>query len=721
MSKVVLFLSVALFQAGLSAVPAGSTTRQVSPQSPTEGAKRPVTVADAITMTRIADAGYFLGVPTNTHVAHFSPDGKQFVILLKKGDLSQNTNEFTLLLFHSREALHSPTPKVLLKMSSSSNRDAIANAKWLDDSETLAFLCEEPGNLPQVCKFNTRTEHLEKITNHPTEIRYYDISADGRCLLYEAAASRRPADAAGRLPTQGIVIAGQSLLSVLTNPYEAAGDDLFLERVGSRPLRVQPNPNFFAQGPVSLSPNGRYALVEARIREVPSGWSRYKGFVHEMLSTNEPKGTVLPFVQYLLLDVRRQTMSPLLNAPAVGWVPIWSSDSRSVFLKTYVPLDGNGVNQAALLDMNFHPVEVKLPSRTIRLVPEDEWPKEHGSSRLDVTIEQNLETPQRLYVSDGRTNRKSLLLDLNPQFGGLRFGRVEAIEWSVKNGIRLRGGIYFPPDYTPGKRYPLVIQTHGFSRQEEFSMDGLREWSSGFAARPLAAKGIVVLQGVGFATQQDHDHYNDNNAFGSTPEEAGRNLNVLGIEAVIDYLVEHGIADKNRIGIVGFSRTVCFVGYLLTHSNRHFAAANLVDGTDCGYFEEMAFPAIAWDLDNINGGAPPFGNGLQRWFRESPGFNLEKVSTPVRLLALGPGSALGMWDWYAGLALQGKPVEFIMLPEAAHLVVKPWERLVAQEEMVDWFCFWLKGEEDRNPANAARYERWRQLRNELASPASAVN
>jgi hypothetical protein len=37
---------------------------------------------------------------------------------------------------------------------------------------------------------------------------------------------------------------------------------------------------------------------------------------------------------------------------------------------------------------------------------------------------------------------------------------------------------------------------------------------------------------------------------------------------------------------------------------------------------------------------------------------------------------------------------------------------------VDWFCFWLKGEEDPGPAKAEQYARWRELRKlQLASEA----
>ena len=97
-----------------------------------------MTVADAIGMARLADDYYFRGGPSAGRVAHFSPDGKQFIITLRKGNAEQNTNEFSLLLFHTADALRSPKPEVLLTMSSSSNRDAIKNVNWLEDSETVA-------------------------------------------------------------------------------------------------------------------------------------------------------------------------------------------------------------------------------------------------------------------------------------------------------------------------------------------------------------------------------------------------------------------------------------------------------------------------------------------------------------------------------------------------------------------------------------------------------
>jgi len=283
------------------------------------------------------------------------------------------------------------------------------------------------------------------------------------------------------------------------------------------------------------------------------------------------------------------------------------------------------------------------------------------------------------------------LLELNPQFSELNFGKVESISWKAADGKQRTGGLFLPPDYKLQERYPLVIQTHGFW-QDRFSMDGSPEWSSAFAARMLAVKGFVVLQVRGIPVS-------------GGPDEGPSFLAM--IEGAIEDLDQKGLIDREQVGISGFSRTVYEVGYILTHSKYKFSAANLVDGITGGYMDYLA-----WGDDSeaaLNGG-PPFGDRLELWLKNSPGFNLDKVNPPVRLVALGAASVLEMWEWFAGLRLQNKPVDFIAIPDGTHLLQKPWDRRIAMQGIVDWYCFWLKGEEDPNPAKSEQYARWRELR-----------
>src|SRR5260370_38249911 len=151
----------------------------------------------------------------------------------------------------------------------------------------------------------------------------------------------------------------------------------------------------------------------------------------------------------------------------------------------------------------------------------------------------------------------------------------------------------------------------------------------------------------------------------------------------------------------------------MNHSKYHFSAATVVDGIDGGYFQYFAFSnsvqEYSKEFDQLNGG-PPFGENLTSWLKSSVGFNLDKINTPLRLVALGLSSVLELWEWFSGLWRLEKPVDFIYLPDAPHLIVKPWERMVAQQGLVDWFRFWLKGEERSDPATRDQYTRWSEMR-----------
>ena len=180
------------------------------------------------------------------------------------------------------------------------------------------------------------------------------------------------------------------------------------------------------------------------------------------------------------------------------------------------------------------------------------------------------------------------------------------------------------------------------------------------------------------------------------------------IEGAIDSLDRKSLIDRNRVGISGFSRTVYEVGYTLTHSNYDFRAAILVDGITGGYLDYLA---SGDESEAALNGGPPFGDErLQLWLKNSPNFNLDKVRPPVRIVALGQGSVVEMWEWFAGLRLQNKSVDFIEIPDGTHLLQKPSHRRIAMQGVVDWFSFWLKSEEDPDPAKVEQYARWRELR-----------
>jgi dipeptidyl aminopeptidase/acylaminoacyl peptidase len=674
-------LAVLTMEALFAATATGTKIEPVSP-------KRPVTAADGITMFTLADPEYFLGYSAERRVATFSPDGTSFVIVLRRGDLQNNTNEFSILLFRTAAggALGSIERNTIVTMTSSSNRDAIKNVKWLNDNQRITFLGETPGQNPQVYSFNVTTRELKQLTHSSAPINNYDISMDGRVIVFTADPPARRDDGTERGTQVEVVIHDQALADLLCGESSKFHSDsqLFLQLAGQTPHLLPANDSpreDYQMNPISVSSDGNYALVEVSVQDVPPGWSQYlakdvRPFVEERRRGREPSR----LRRFLLLNVRSESLTPLIDAPMQSFdSATWSPDLQSVFVKgTYLPLDVADPLERRARENTAYDVEVLIQTKEIRKSANLHPTKSSREvSKRTVSLEEDVNTAPKIYALNPATHEKSLLIDLNPQFAGLQFGRVDVIHWKGTDGRDSEGGLYLPADYNAGARYPLIIQTHGFD-PKRFSMDGRLEWSSAFAARPLAAVGFVVLQCPMFAD--------------STPDEGPREM--ARYQGAIDYLDHRGVIDRNRVGIVGFSRTVFEVGYTLTHSTYQFAAASLVDGMDGGYFQYLAFGPR--DNASVNGG-DPFDNGLKRWFQSSPGFNLARVNAPVRLLSLGPSSVIAMWEWFSGLTQLNKPVEFIYLHDAPHLLVRPRERLAAQQGLVDWLCFWVLKKTDADP------------------------
>jgi hypothetical protein len=442
--------------------------------------------------------------------------------------------------------------------------------------------------------------------------------------------------------------------------------------------------------------------------------------------------------------------------PPLGGSEIaWSSDSQSVVLSdAYLPLNIEDAAERTRRKSHTFLVEVNISSREfVKISDEDlrllDWDaktknvvcdvgridslngkptrkayfrkgKDNGiwfrssvpqdqeaPSLLDIVLDESPNQPPRIFAVDPGGGQKSLLMDLNPQFQGLVLARVEEVVWKTSRHQAVKGGLYWPVDYVAGKKYPLVIQTHGWN-PDRFWIDG--PWTTAFAAQALAGKGFFVLQ------VPDPDWH-----LVETPKEAPAAMATY--DSAIDFLDGKGLIDRDRVGITGFSRTYWYVMYVLTHSKHHFAAADVADGVDYSYFQYMAFSNTNQTLNgdsDLTIGASPFGRGLLKWFKVSPAFLMDKVETPLRIQTLSPITLLGDWPWFSGLTRLGKPVEMIYILDGQHTLEKPWDRMISQQGDVDWFCFWLKGEEDLDPAKADQYKRWRNFRTLAADGSASV-
>jgi dipeptidyl aminopeptidase/acylaminoacyl peptidase len=713
--------------------------------------KRRFTQEDAIAMVRIAGHGAsseYAGTLTKDF-AYFSPDGKKFAIILKRGKLESNTNEYTLLLFDVAELSPTPKPRILVSMSSSSNREAIKDLAWLSDSDSLLFLGENPGETTQLYMLRTSEGTVQKLTNRSTNLIAFAADNRGERIVY---AVEKPASPVLTAKTQreGVVVSNQTLAdllggSVLDNQRDLVALDLSTGK--ERPFLFEKDLNgqLWGDFPIFfISPDGRYLVLKTNLSDIPATWRAYREpSLLRVLNRQLPHGALTWMFRYGVIDLESGRTRVLLDSPVSshGSEVAWSPDGLSVVLTgVFLPVDDSR-DDAELLS-NPSVVEVELSDLDHRRIgtgdlrflswaadenilefesrqatPDEtpngrqyfrklggQWQQERRGERktkqevpLRIVSEQDLNTPPTITAFDAKSGASVTLVELNPELRGIALGRVEEIKFLGAGSAEVHAGLYYPPDFKSGNKYPLVVQTHGFD-PKSFWIDG--SFTTAFAAQGLASHGMLVLQ-----IPDRHDWSYE------TPDEAPRMMETL--ENAVDYVDHLGILDRNRMAIVGFSRTGLYAYYMLTHSKVHFRAAVMAESSDGGYSQYLQFldsyPFTASDSESINGGVP-FGSGLLYWLRHSPEFLIDTVDTPVMIQAASHESLSMQIAEFKGLRRLGKAVELIYLPNGTHILEKPWDRLASQQGTVDWCAFWLKSEEDPSLSKADKYSRWRAMR-----------
>jgi len=705
---------------------------------------------DAIRMVQIAGHGAldeYAGTLTR-NFAYFSPDRKKFAIILKRGNLETNTNDYSLLVFNTDGIFDSPKPRILASMSSSSNREGITDVFWLSDNDTLLFLGQNPGETMQLYSMNTSSGTIRKLTNYPTNLLAFSSDPPGKSVV--CAAEPEPLlVVTNQSSREGVTVAREDMSDLLAGKIQNHAEDLLFvdtQTAATRPLEIEGALGGVFRGDVrnfALSPDGRHLVVKINLTHVPEGWGMYRDEIisrlFQLFQRRPPNGSLSWIYRYALIDTGTGRGRVLMDAPVSyrGSEVAWSADSQSVILTgVFLPVDESGANPELLERPSVVDVDVRTLCYTtvgsqdlafvgwdrqkdlLKLESRPTWAsgksaeahyfKKRGNGwepvpvasepepPLRVLAKEDLNTPPKIVVSDPKTDRNKILLDLNPQFQEIELGHVEEIQFRGADRVEVHAGLYYPPNYVSGNNYPLVVQTHGFDPRG-FWIDG--SFTTAYAAQALASHGMLVLQ------------VPDIHKWDGTTDEAPKMMETL--ERAVEYVDNLGILDRGRLGIVGFSRPGLYVYYMLTHSRLHFEAAVVADGSDGSYSQYIqflnAYPATAADSEAINGGMP-FGSDLLFWIRRSPEFLLDRITTPLMVQAASRASLSSQWAEFVGLRRLGKPTEMLYFPTGVHVLQKPWDRLASQQGTVDWCAFWLKGERDPDPSKAEKYARWERMR-----------
>jgi dipeptidyl aminopeptidase/acylaminoacyl peptidase len=733
----------------------GAIAQQTIPNASID---QPISVRDLVEQSTIGDPNTLIWNDDMLRVSAESPDGAHAAVVVRRGNADRETNEADLLIYKTSELLDRPTPRKVASFASTSNYQPIALVKWLADSSTLVFAGTSGSQVPQLYRVSVIEGKLTQLTQEARPLEWFDVTPSGEFLVTVRDAERHPPAENSECRLHGCLVTQETLYGAERGESETSYPFTWHDLGSGISRSIAPadatDPDLIdckEQLAGGLSPDGRFGVqvCKRRVRRWPAWWEDYTADPESSSILKE--GQNWYFRQLLLLDFERATSARITQAPIAiaqvssGSALLWIDGGRHLVIGGALePLNNaTGIEKEArashyailvldprtghiqrlarldaqiarVLSVQWDPrgevLTVSAADKSSRVLPDllyqrrgEQWkpmpmPRRQGDQQptfahAHLVVHQSLNEPPKLVAVAADGKREGGVLDPNPWLSARKLARVEPVTWTSKDGRQWRGGLYYPPQFSAGTRYPVVLQTHGFNA-EQFSMSGE---TRNFIAQPLAGAGFLVLQ------------IDENTSGASALGSEEWKVVQAGYEAAVDYLDQRSLIDRQRVGVVGWSRSGSYLGYTLTHSTYDFAAAAFTDTADIGWWWYLLQGARHGETAY---GVPPLGKGLDVWREMSPSFNLEHEHTP---LLMWTGGVQGMWDWYAITRRLGKPVEYWVFPDASHEAFKIGERLHTGELLLDWFRFWLKAEEDPAPNKQAQYQRWHELRERWAA------
>jgi dipeptidyl aminopeptidase/acylaminoacyl peptidase len=199
--------------------------------------------------------------------------------------------------------------------------------------------------------------------------------------------------------------------------------------------------------------------------------------------------------------------------------------------------------------------------------------------------------------------------------------RVKKIQWKGADGVTVEGILTYPLNYQEGKRYPLVVNTHGGPA----ASDKLGFGSSMHYRPVLAAKGYAVLQ----------PNYRGSTGYGNDflRDMVGHYFRQAHLDVMsgVDYLIQRGIADPDRLVKMGWSGGGHMTNKIITFTDRFKAAASgagaanwvsMYAHSDVRTHRTLWFGGTPWQKD-----AP-----ISVYWEHSPLKDAWKVKTPTIFL-----------------------------------------------------------------------------------------
>ncbi|HEU5133259.1 MAG TPA: S9 family peptidase, partial [Pyrinomonadaceae bacterium] len=345
----------------------------------------------------------------------------------------------------------------------------------------------------------------------------------------------------------------------------------------------------------------------------------------------------------------------------------WSSDSKRIY---FAEPKGTGT-QIYVLDVAANRIdEIRTTPAVI------------GAFSLNRTgttfsfVRQTSDTPGDVYIASATDFNPVQITTVNADFKTPPVGRTEVITWKSKDGKQIEGLLTYPVGYQAGQKVPLILNVHG-GPAGVFQQTFL----GGRGSYPLAtfsSRGYAILRpnprgSSGYGTEFRRANLRDW-GFGDYQD----------LMTGVDRVIEMGVADPERLGVMGWSYGGFMTSWIVTQTTRFKAASAGAPVTNLMSFNGTAdIPSF---IPDYFGGQ--FWEVMDLYQKHSPMFNVKNVTTPTMIqhgeadvrVPISQG-----YEFYNALKVKGVPTRMLVLPRQPHGPNEPKMQLAAMKANLEWF------------------------------------
>ena len=298
-------------------------------------------------------------------------------------------------------------------------------------------------------------------------------------------------------------------------------------------------------------------------------------------------------------------------------------------------------------------------------------------------------------VLDIATGRSTTITDVNAGLAARASGVLKPISWRSFDGMDVWGLLLTPSDAPTGRRLPLLTYVHGgpgggFTYGLFPQFMHIVPQVDPYPTAAMAGAGYAVLfpmprGGAGYGEAGQRAIVN---AWGEADYK--------DIMAGVDHLIAQGIADPERLGVMGASYGGYMTNWIVTQTGRFKAAsagASLSDLSDTFYLSEGG----EFMVDYFK---RPWENRAG-YAAHSPLTFADRVTTPLLIQhgEVDPRVPIaGAWKFYRTLNALGKTVELEIYPRGGHVLREPMQQREQMRRNLEWFARWIAPGERANGA-----------------------